>query len=178
MRSEIAAALGGITRKRFDLCSLPSKWLTLEQAVADAQSLGPHKLRWTGLAKRIVVVARDVAGEDAVPEAIIAARCADEHTDDPMRSMQLRDCETTTFCRTHSQAPLPKTRTYPTPRCAKFGPREGSLCMRHVCEHFPLSQLRFCGARFRLLNMKVRAFLSVRETPLLVVESLWTSSTK
>ena len=57
MRSEIAAALGGITRKRFDLCSLPSKWFTLEQAVADAQSLGPHKLRWTGLAKRIVVVA-------------------------------------------------------------------------------------------------------------------------
>ena len=43
MRSEIAAALGGITRQRFDLCSLPSKWLTLQQ------------------------VARDVAGEDAVP---------------------------------------------------------------------------------------------------------------
>ena len=155
MRSEIAAALGSITRKRFDLCSLPSKWLTLEQAVADAQSLGPHKLRWTGLAKTIVVVARDVAGEDAVLEAIIAPRCADEHTDDHMRSMQLRDCETTTFCPTHCQAPLPKTRTYPTPRCAKIGPREGSLCVRHVCEHFPLSQLRFCAARFRLLNMKV-----------------------
>ena len=77
MQSEIAAALGGITRKRFDLCSLPSKWLTLEKAVADAQSLGPHKLRRTGLAKRILVVARDVAGEDAVSEAIIAARCAD-----------------------------------------------------------------------------------------------------
>ena len=101
----------------------------------DAQSLGPHKLRWTGLAKRIVVVARDVAGEDAVPEAIIAARCADEHTDDPMRSMQLRGCETTTFYPTHCQAPLPETRTYPTPRCAMFGPREGRLCMRHVCEH-------------------------------------------
>ena len=178
MRSEIAAALGGITRKRFDLCSLPSKWLTLEKAVADAQSLGPHKLRRTGLAKRILVVARDVAGEDAVSEAIIAARSADEHTDDPMRSMQLRDCETTTFCPTHSQAPLPKTRTYPTPSCAKFGPREGSLCMRHVCEHVPPSQLRYCAARFRLLNMKVRAFLSVRETLLLVVQSLWTSSTK
>ena len=111
------------------------------------------------------MVARDVAGEDAVPEAIIEARCADEHTDDPMRTMQLRDCETTTFCPTHSQAPLPKTRTYPTPRRAKFGPREGSLCMRHVCEHFPLSQLRFCAARFRLLNKKVRAVFSVRETP-------------
>ena len=45
MRSEIAAALGGITRKRLDLCSLFSKWLTLEQAVAGAHSLGPHKLR-------------------------------------------------------------------------------------------------------------------------------------
>ena len=146
--------------------------------MADAQSLGPHKLRRTGLSKRILVVARDVAGEDAVSEAIIATRCADEHTDDPMRSMQLRDCETTTFCPTHSQAPLPKTRTYPTPRCAKLGPREGSLCMRHVCEHVPPSQLRYCAARFRLLNMKVRAFLSVRETPLLVVQSLRTSSTK
>ena len=126
--------------------------------MADAQSLGPHMLRCTGLAKRIVVVARDVAGEDAVPEAIIAARCADEHTDDPMRSMQLRDCETTTFCPTHPQAPSPKTRSYPTPRCAKFAPREGSLCMRHVCKYFPLSELRFCAARIRLLNMKVRAF--------------------
>ena len=103
MRSEIADALGGITRKRFDLSSRTSKWLTLQQAVADGQSLGPHKLRWTGLAKRIVVVARDVAGEDTVLEAIIATRCADEHTDDPMRSMQLRDCETTTFCPTHSR---------------------------------------------------------------------------
>ena len=44
-RSESAAALGGITRERFDLCSLPSTWLPLQQAVADAQSLGPHKLR-------------------------------------------------------------------------------------------------------------------------------------
>ena len=37
--------------------------------------------------------------------------------------------------------------------------------MRHVCEHVSLSQLRFCAARFRLLNMKVCAVSSVREIP-------------
>ena len=111
------------------------------------------------------MVSRDVAGEDAVPEAIIAARCADEHTDDPMRIMQLRDCETTTFCPTHSQAPLPKTQTYPTPRRAKFGPREGSLCMRHLCEHFPLSQLRFCADTSDITCPRCACICNARKRP-------------
>ena len=95
MRSEIASVAYRENNLSLSL-SLASKWLTLEQAVGDVQKLRPHEMRWAGLAKRRVVVHRDVAGGDAVLDAedahgelpleewlttIIAARSADEYTD-------------------------------------------------------------------------------------------------
>ena len=70
---------------------------------------------------------------------------------------------------------LSNTLSYPTPRCAKFGPREGTLCMRHVCGALSTLAAPILRGTISLVEHEVRAFLSVRETPLLVVQSLWTS---